>query len=320
MSALKDRIQRLELKVKEMGDKMQDFVKVAGKPEVMLTEMVQEFILDAVKKASKNLKSLTLFWEIQGLSEKISAGTSFTSEVYQLVEFGCNLKFKFDPWRMIFTVEYLQQLKNDSFPLNGHHAITFIVEDQSGQHPKQNFIRKYEPSFDGSNKSTLEFQLLAGWKSFLQRFARNGRINVKIIVERLVDLVNFEPRQFGTLIWKINNFEATLQKHLSGLEYSWSETFYLSEKGYRLKLFLRFGDNEIQCRLYFLKGPWDKTLPKISKSQMTLKIVNQDDPSGSSDLSITSEDESFKPLHGIKNYVNDDSLVIHFIFRRPTWF
>lgn len=263
---------------------------------------------------------MTLFWEIQGLSENISLEASFTSEVYRLVEFGSKLKFTFDPWALSFTVEYLGQPKSELFPLNGYHAITFIVEDQSGQHPKQSFIRSYEPSFDGSNTSTLESQCIGGWKPFLNRYAQNGRVNVKIVVVRLIDLLTSEPRQFGTLMWKINNIGFIYQKLLSRFHYSWSESFYSSEKGYRMKVSLTFGDDGVHAQLHFLKGPWDKYLSKPSKYEIILRIVNQNYPNETCDITITSREQAFKICPDYRVCMKDDSLVIYCTFRLLAWY
>lgn len=256
-------------------------------------------------------QSLTLNWEPQHTPQS----SCYFSDVYHLFEFGCSLRFKCHVNSSYFQIEYLRRENDVSFPLNGYHAFTFIVGEQ-GNH--QTLKRCCEPFFDDSEFPPFEPFFTSWGSSFFQNSIENGKALVKIIVEPLTHLIMREPRQYGTLMWKIDKLKATREKHLIGSEYLWSQSFYSSDKGYRMKVLLGLG-HDVHALLCFLKGPWDKDLLKSSEHLITIRIINQNDPSGQLDvltektckclnmclLSILQKDND------VEKCVKDDTLVIH---------
>lgn len=244
-------------------------------------------------------------------------GCTLWSEVFPLPELGYSLKVTFDLELLSFKITYVNKRETKSSRWNKSHVITFICKDQCDQKTKCDIIRIFEPFFDNSHNETLNPKL-GYWELFCQKCFKNAEANIKIILKPLAHVLALEPRHIGTLIWKIDNFKDTCDKHLKGCEFSLSEAFYSNARGYRMKVLVCIG-NTLNAQLCFLKGPWDEYLPEASKHQATFTIINENDPSGSEDLTLIndcdpSESNWFRDLIKIcdlEKYVKDDTLVIH---------
>lgn len=241
------------------------------------------------------------------------------SEVYNLYELGCKLKFtcQFSPY-VEFTVTYLDSKFEDS-SLDCYHKITFVVLDQSENDDKQNIIRFYEPDlYDQCNDSF--FHIIWENPSFIFEppYLKDEQIAIKIIVEPLSHLLKFEPCKSRILIWKIDNYKETIRRCKIGLIYLLSDSFYTSDNGYRMKAFLYVGEDVI-FNLFFLKGPWDDQLPNRFSHQTTLTVISQNAPGELLDKSFSKESNSltydditnFMTESELEKYVNNDSLIIN---------
>lgn len=245
---------------------------------------------------------------------------SFGSEIFHLDPFRCQLKFTFhlQP-TTYFDVNYVAQSTDKAFPLNGYHRITFILHDQLDNKPNRDFVAIFEPTFcDWTNGTLVRWSLSKESITFLHsRWLKNGKVQVKIVVEPFNLLTAFEPYNYGTTLWKIDNYNDIRESYRYGRQYSLSETFYSSKKGYRMKGYLFIGV-AVNVGLYFLKGPWDKQLPKKFKHRTTINIISQQNLIKDKIMSIESNSLAFDDFSGqitepdLEKYVKDDSLIISF--------
>lgn len=266
--------------------------------------------------------SLNLFWEIQDFKNKIANDSlKFESNVYYLHEVGCQLKFTFHLKPSIyFQVHYVTQPSDREFPLNGHHRITFILEDQMDNKPINAFIPIFEPTFNNWTNSTLLRLVPTNDRvSFLlSRWLKDGRVLVKVILEPLRLYVAHEPRHYGHM-WYIHNYGKSRGSYNYGRQCLWSDVFYSSEGGYRMREYLFYG-SRVHFLLNFLKGPWDNQLSKTFKHRSTFPLISQKPPTQLTDKTITKEsfsvtsDDVFDDITEaeLEKYVKDDILIVSF--------
>lgn len=239
---------------------------------------------------------MKLNWEIPRLaiSQIGNQRIEFHSDIFHIFEYGCRIVFKFllNP-QMLFLVEYLDQQLNRSFPLNGQCKYTFIIRDQSINETKYDFIRIFEPGFNDWLKESMYAVCLTKKRltELFQTWLKDGKVRIEVIVEPLAQVLASEPLHHGSIIWKIDSYKTVRESYQYGRQYSLSESFYSSEKGYRMRALMWIGE-QVEIVVFFLKGPWDNDLPKKFNHKITITFLNQTDSNDIRDSTITMESSS----------------------------